>query len=202
MTGVSYGVRRTGSRAALGLVGSATRSDYPARDERARPPISVGCGRQWTSEPGCSPPPVNAAELLEALRLRGIAGEVSPVPGAGRTVRFRNHGIQIATSRSRRGGEIRGAEIPILETWPLPTALWQVASVTLHDTGLAQKTPGAAPTVTCRVPAPVQHPFELIANSCRNADLPRHSAAPDGRDPRVEAKGHEGVTTPELPLFR
>ncbi|MXW71339.1 MAG: hypothetical protein F4Z74_07810 [Acidobacteria bacterium] len=48
-------------------------------------------------------PPINAAELLEALRRSGITDEASPLPGAGRTVRFRSHGIQIAHVPLRKG---------------------------------------------------------------------------------------------------
>lgn len=48
--------------------------------------------------------PISAAELLEALLARGIATEVSPSPGGVRTVRSRDHGIQIAHLPLKKAG--------------------------------------------------------------------------------------------------
>ena len=48
--------------------------------------------------------PINADELLEALLERGIVAEVSPSPGGVRTVRSRDHGIQIAHLRLKKAG--------------------------------------------------------------------------------------------------
>ena len=48
--------------------------------------------------------PISAAELLEALLARGIVTEVSHSPGGARTVRSRDHGIQIAHLRLKKAG--------------------------------------------------------------------------------------------------